>query len=503
MLESESVLLQRFAATGDAEAFSEIVRRHAGMVYGTSIRVLSDADLAADATQETFFQLLQNASEITSSVSGWLHRVATHKAVDVIRRDSSRRKREARYAADRTIDAQKWQDISPYVDEALDELDAETRGLLIGHFFNGRTMTEIAAAGKLSQPTVSRRIESGIERLAEKLKDRGIIAAAAALTGFLGANAVEAAPAMVLSELGKMALVGSASATVAGSATAAIGSTAAKAAATAAIAGVKAKIITTAAAVVIAGTGAVITYNLVTNRDKPAEPVETVETVETVRQDKGTQSSPGTSVARAGGNSTNEMSKEEFEKWFFGEIVDEEAADSADTPQPMGGFAGGGAQIQNTQPPEEPSQPAARFGGMMGMGGYGGMARGSYGGMFVARFDTPEATVSSFVQVLSMRDMNQISKCFVEGAPNVENLRRTIQDPQDAEDLQMKILLESIGPPIEIVKTVEERNGLGVIWLSTVHAEFTLGDMTFIPGDKFELDATLVKIGDEWKIAGM
>ena len=498
MLESESVLLQRFAATGDAEAFSEIVRRHAGMVYGTSIRVLTDADRAADATQETFFQLLQNASEITGSVSGWLHRVATHKAVDVIRRDSSRRKREARYAADRTIDAQKWQDISPYVDEALDELDAETRGLLIGHFFNGRTMTEIAAAVKLSQPTVSRRIESGIERLAEKLKDRGIIAAAAALTGLLGANAVEAAPATVLSELGKMALVGSASATAAGSASAVIGSTAAKAATTAAMAGVKAKIITTAAAVVIAGTGVVITYNLVTNRDKPAEPVETAKTVGAVRQDKGTQSSPGTYVASTGGNSTNEMTKEEFEKWFFGEIVGEEPVDSTDTPQPMGGFAGGGAQTQNTQPPEEPSQPAAPrmgFGGMMGMGGYGGM--------FVARFDTPEATVSSFVQVLSMRDMNQISKCFVEGAPDVENLRRTIQDPQDAEDVQMKTLLESIGPPIEIVKTVEERNGLGVIWLSTVRAEFTLGDMTFIPGDKFELDATLVQIGDDWKIAGM
>ncbi len=37
MLDSERVLLQRFASTGDAEAFSEIVRRHAGMVYGASL----------------------------------------------------------------------------------------------------------------------------------------------------------------------------------------------------------------------------------------------------------------------------------------------------------------------------------------------------------------------------------------------------------------------------------------------------------------------------------
>ncbi len=489
MLENESVLLQRFASTGDAEAFSEIVRRHAGMVYGASLRVLSDVDRAADATQETFFQLLQNASDITGSVSGWLHRVATRKAVDVIRRDSSRKKREAQYAADRTVDAQKWQDISPYVDEALDELDEETRLILIGHFFNGQTMTEIAASGKLSQPTVSRRIESGIERLAEKLKDRGIIAVAAALAGLLGANAVEAAPAAVLSELGKMALVGSASATAAGSATAAIGSTAAKAATTAAMAGVKAKIITTAAAVIIAGTGAVITYKHITNRDKPAE------TVGVVEQNSGTQSSAGTSVARAGGNSTNEMTKEEFEEWYFGETLDKEAADSPDVQQTIGGFAGGGAQIQNTPPTVEPSQPTAS---PMGFGGTG-RARGG----FTASFHTPAATVSSFVQILSMGDINQISKCFVEGAHDVENLRRIMEDPQDAEDLEMKVMFESIGSPVEVVSTVEEANGLSVKWLSTVKREFSIDSKTYQPGDKFELDATLVQIGSDWKIAGI
>jgi hypothetical protein len=415
--------------------------------------------------------------------------VATRKAVDVIRRDSSRRKREAQYAADRTVDAQKWQDISPYVDEAMDELDEETRLLLIGHFFNGRTMTEIAASGKLSQPTVSRRIESGIERLAEKLKDRGIIAAAAALTGLLGANAVEAAPAAVLSELGKMALVGSASATAAGSAMAAIGSTAAKAATTAAIAGVKAKIITTVAAVVIAGTGAVITYKHITNRSKPTE------TVGAVRQDSGTQSSARTSFARAGGNSTNEMTKEEFEKRLFEETVDEKAADSADTQQPTGGFAGGGAQIENTPPPEGPSQPTGDP--PMGFGGgFGGSGN-------ILNFSSPERTVSSFIRVLSGRDINQISKCFVEGAHDVENLRRIMEDPQDAEDLETKVMLESIGPPVEVVSTVEEANGLSVKWLSTVKREFSIDSMTYQPGEKFELDATLVQIGTDWKIAGI
>ena len=55
MLENEVTLLRRFARTGDAEAFSEVVRRHAGLVYGACLRILADRDRAADAVQGTFY----------------------------------------------------------------------------------------------------------------------------------------------------------------------------------------------------------------------------------------------------------------------------------------------------------------------------------------------------------------------------------------------------------------------------------------------------------------
>jgi DNA-directed RNA polymerase specialized sigma24 family protein len=48
VFENESILLQRFAKTGDPEVFSEIVRRHAGLVYGACLRILADKDRAAD-----------------------------------------------------------------------------------------------------------------------------------------------------------------------------------------------------------------------------------------------------------------------------------------------------------------------------------------------------------------------------------------------------------------------------------------------------------------------
>jgi RNA polymerase sigma factor (sigma-70 family) len=266
MAENEIVLLRRFAETGDAEAFSEIVHRHAGLVYGACWRVLEDQARAADAVQETFLQLLREAGSITSSVPSWLHRVATRKALQAVRRDSRRRQREAKYAADRPLKTSGWEDVSPYVDEELDELDDETRQILVRHFFEGTTTTDIAADSGISQPTVSRRIESGVTELREKLKRRGITVAAAAMGSLLTQNAAQAAPAIVLKELGKIALVG-------GSATASgVGATAAaKAAATGVLSGVKAKVIAAATVAVVCAGGIIAHKYLSREAEQPVQ----------------------------------------------------------------------------------------------------------------------------------------------------------------------------------------------------------------------------------------
>lgn len=252
MLNKEISLLRRFANKGDAEAFSEIVHRHAGLVYGACLRVLEDKNKAADVVQETFFQLYKDAGHITGSVSSWLHSVATRKAIDVVRKDSRRKRREAKYAAEKVREAESWEDISGYIDEGLDELDDETRQVLIQRFFEGRSMADIAGEMDISQPTVSRRVESGVSKLRETLRKRGVMVAAAALVSLLTENAVEAAPVLVMKELGKIALLGT-TAVSSGAGTAASG----------VLTGVKVKIIT-AAAVTAVGVGGVVTYKQVT-----------------------------------------------------------------------------------------------------------------------------------------------------------------------------------------------------------------------------------------------
>ncbi|MCX5646126.1 MAG: sigma-70 family RNA polymerase sigma factor [Phycisphaerae bacterium] len=273
MAQTEAVLLQRFTGSGDAEAFAEIIRRHAGLVYGAALRILADVDRASDVAQETFLQLTKDAGHVTGSLPGWLHRVATHKAIDEMRRDASRRHREREYAAneEQPCEPVEWKDISPYVDVGLRELDPELRDVLILHFLQGRTTREIALLKGASQATISRRIGSGVEQLRVKLRKRGILLAVGALSLLLGDNGVQAAPLPLLTELGKMAIVG-------GTAVGAAG-TGLHTVAMSVLTVVKTKAVAVAAVAVI-GAGSVVTYHEMTKpsfsepvASAPAQPI--------------------------------------------------------------------------------------------------------------------------------------------------------------------------------------------------------------------------------------
>ena len=162
MTEIEAGLLQRFLRARDAEAFAHITRRHAGMVYGTCLRITGNREAAADAAQETFFEFLKNASRVTGSVGGWLHQVATRRAIDLVRRDSSRRQREQAYAAQASVETDHWADVSPLVDEAISELDRPLREILVCHFL----VPMKVAAPVLPQsgnPPVTQRIASRVD----------------------------------------------------------------------------------------------------------------------------------------------------------------------------------------------------------------------------------------------------------------------------------------------------------------------------------------------------
>lgn len=204
----ETALLRRFSSGGDAEAFAELVQLYAGLVYSTCWRVLKNETDAADATQETFFELTRHASRVTGSLAGWLHKVATQKSIDRLRRAASRRRREEAYARTQPVEVHSWQDLSGQVDLALDELDAATKSLLLERFVLGKSAAQIAREHGGSKATVSRRINAGLTQLRGILRRKGQLVAAGALAAMLTESAAQAVSTTALHGLGKMAMVG-------------------------------------------------------------------------------------------------------------------------------------------------------------------------------------------------------------------------------------------------------------------------------------------------------
>jgi RNA polymerase sigma-70 factor (ECF subfamily) len=80
-------LIDRFL-TGDADAFSRLVERHRQRVFNLCLRLLGDADDAADASQDAFLSVLTKLEQFRgdAAFTTWLHRIAVNACYDVTRR---------------------------------------------------------------------------------------------------------------------------------------------------------------------------------------------------------------------------------------------------------------------------------------------------------------------------------------------------------------------------------------------------------------------------------
>jgi RNA polymerase sigma-70 factor (ECF subfamily) len=89
--ERDEELVRRFRA-GEPEAFTDLVRRHQHRVYSVCLRVLGDADAAADVAQDTFLTVLRKLDGFRgdAAFTTWLHRVAVNACYDELRRKRRR-----------------------------------------------------------------------------------------------------------------------------------------------------------------------------------------------------------------------------------------------------------------------------------------------------------------------------------------------------------------------------------------------------------------------------
>ncbi len=185
---TDGELLERFAERkGDSAetAFALLVERHGGIVLSTCRTILRDDHEAHDAFQATFLVLLRKANSIwvRDSLGPWLHRVAYRVAVHA-RRDSERRRRAEREAAERGSEARSesgWDDMASVVHEEVNRLQERYRIPVVLCDLEGRTYEEAARSLRCPVGTVKSRLARGRECLRGRLIRRGLAPASVLL----------------------------------------------------------------------------------------------------------------------------------------------------------------------------------------------------------------------------------------------------------------------------------------------------------------------------------
>ncbi len=200
---NDEQLIREYRLQGSQEAFAELVRRYAGLVYGTARRHVGDAFAAEEICQEVFCALARQIASIRKpgQLSSWLYGTTRRLAAMHVRGDQRRVAREKMAAIMNSDDpgsAPSWESVEALLDEALENLGEEDRAAILSRFFRGMSMAEVGEGLGVSEAAAKMRVGRAVEKLRTFFVQHGATCSAAALLLLLERNAGAQPPASVI-----------------------------------------------------------------------------------------------------------------------------------------------------------------------------------------------------------------------------------------------------------------------------------------------------------------
>lgn len=165
------------------DALAEAYRRHAGAAYALARRLLNDKELAEEILQEVFLRLWNNPERFDperGSLRAYMLAQTHGRSVDLLRSETSRRRREERDARESPVLSDDIErevidlNVSEKVKEVVAGLPPDERRAIELAYFGGHTYRQVAIMLEAPEGTVKSRIRSGLRRLRSDLAEAGV-----------------------------------------------------------------------------------------------------------------------------------------------------------------------------------------------------------------------------------------------------------------------------------------------------------------------------------------
>ena len=182
----ESALIKD-AQRGDLDSFNTLVLAYQDVLFNTALRILSDEDQAADATQDAFLSAFKSINTFRGgSFKAWLMRTVTNACYDELRRKKRRpttplepdtsdgdEMDSPRWLADKSMSPEQKleaDELEHAIQHCLDALPSDFRTVVVLADIQGLDYTEVANATRVPLGTIKSRLARARLRLRECLQ---------------------------------------------------------------------------------------------------------------------------------------------------------------------------------------------------------------------------------------------------------------------------------------------------------------------------------------------
>src|SRR5256714_1250217 len=170
---------------GDADALSQLYDRYNGIVKALILRIIHNETEADDLLQEVFMEIWKQAKNFSAQKGkplGWMVTLARRRAIDALRKKQAYARAEERFQAEPEQQPLAWvQNVTEKEIEAgdtrvlmakvINSLPEAQQQVIELAFFQGMSQREIALHTNIPLGTVKTRLELGLKKIYDGLKE--------------------------------------------------------------------------------------------------------------------------------------------------------------------------------------------------------------------------------------------------------------------------------------------------------------------------------------------